>query len=96
VYEALIGASMRIKRLNWDKRNIFHIARHGITVKDVEDACSGRHIARKIKKRYLIYGETEAGRHIFIVLEKKGEDFRPITARDMSESEKKVYKKKVK
>jgi len=50
VYEASIGASMRIKRLNWDKRNIFHIARHGITVKDVEDACSGRHIARKIKQ----------------------------------------------
>ena len=41
--------SLRIKRLKWDKGNIFHIARHGITVKDVEDACSGRHIARKEK-----------------------------------------------
>ena len=85
---------MRIKRLKWDKRNIFHIARHGITVKDVEDVCSGRHVARKTKGRYPIYGETEAGRHIFIVLEKTGDSFRPITARDMSESEKKIYKKK--
>ena len=87
---------MRIKRLNWDKRNIFHIACHGITVEDAEDVCSGRHIARKAKDRYLIYGETEAGRPIFIVLEKTGDNFRPITARDMSESEKKIYKKKIK
>ena len=87
---------MRIKRLNWDKRNVFHIARHGITVKDVEDVCSGKHIARKVKDRYLIYGETEARRHIFIVLEKTGDNFRPITARDVSESEKKIYKKKMK
>ena len=87
---------MRIKKLKWDKRNILHIARHGITVKDVEDVCSGRHIARKVKNRYLIYGETEARRYIFIVLEKTEDNFRPITARDMSESEKKIYKKKMK
>ena len=87
---------MRIKRLKWDERNIFHIARHGITVKDVEDVCSGRHIARKVKDRYLIYGETEAGRHILVVLEKTEYNFRPITARDMSKSEKRIYKKKVK
>jgi hypothetical protein len=87
---------MRIKKLNWDKSNIFHIARHGITVEDVEDVCSGRHIARKAKKRYLIYGETEAGKHILVVLERTGDDFRSISARDMSESEKKIYKKKMK
>ena len=87
---------MRIKRLKWDKGNIFHVARHGITVKDVEDACSGRHIARKAKDRYLIYSETGTGKHIFVVLEKTRDNFRPVTARDMSESEKKIYKKKVK
>ena len=87
---------MRIKRLKWDKRNIFHIAHHGITVKDVEDVCSGKHIARKAKDRYLIYGEIEAGRHIFIALEKTGDSFRPITARDMGESEKRIYKKRMK
>ena len=87
---------MRIKRLNWDKRNVIHIARHGITVKNLEEACSNRHIARKVKDRYLIYSETEAGRHIFIVLEKTGDKFRPITARDMSESEKKIFKRKMK
>ena len=87
---------MRIKRLDWDKRNIFHTARHGITVKDVEDVCSGKHIARKAKDRYLIYGETEVGRLIFIVLERNGDNFRPITARGMSESEKRIYKKRMK
>jgi len=87
---------VRIKRLNWDNRNIFHIARHGITAKDVEDACSERHIARKVKGRYLIYGKTEAGKHILIVLVKTGDSFRPITARNMNESEKRIYKQKVK
>jgi uncharacterized DUF497 family protein len=87
---------VRIKRLQWDKRNILHIACHGITVKDVEDVCSCKHIARKTKDRHLIYGETEAGKPIFIALEKTGDSFRPITARDMSESEKKIYNKRVK
>lgn len=64
-------------------------------MKDAEDVCSGRHIARKAKDRYLLYGKTEAGRYILIVLEKTGDSFRPITARDMSESEKKIYKKKM-
>ena len=89
-------SGVRIKRLNWDNRNVFHIACHGITVEDVENVCSGRHIARKARGRYHIYGETETGRHIFIVLEKTGDSFRPITARNMNESEKKIYKRKMK
>ncbi len=83
---------MRIRRLYWDEHNILHIAGHGITTDDVEDVCYDRHVARKAKDRYLVYGKTKGGRYILIVLGKSEDNFRPITARDMNESEKRVYR----
>lgn len=87
---------MRIRRLHCDEHNIFHIAGHGITTEDVEHVCYGRHVARKAGDRYLVYGKTKGGRHILAVLEKSEDSFMPITARDMNESEKKVYRRMVK
>lgn len=48
--------------MSWNEGNISHIARHGITIREVEHVCNGRHIARKEKGRCLVYGETEAGK----------------------------------
>ncbi len=87
---------MKIRRLHWDEHNIFHIAGHGITTEDVERVCYGRHVARKARDRYLVYGKTKGGRYILVVLEKSEDSFMPITARDMNESEKKVYRRMVK
>ncbi|MCD6208360.1 MAG: BrnT family toxin [Methanosarcinales archaeon] len=86
---------MRIRRLHWDEYNIFHIACHGITTEDVEYVCYGGHVARKARDRYLVYGKTKGGRYILVVLGKSEDSFMPITARDMNESEKKVYRRMV-
>lgn len=87
---------MKIRRLYWDEHNIFHIAGHGITTDDVEYVCHGRHVVRKARNRYLVYGKTQGGRYILVVLEKSEDSFRTITARDMNESEKKVYRRMMK
>ncbi len=92
---------MRIDDLEWDDWNIEHIARHGVDQDEVHEACgSGSHLVRKAGKtkrgqvRYHVYGQTFEGRYLFIVLDRRhGATFYVVTARDMSSTEKKMYRK---
>ncbi len=87
---------MKVGGLEWDDANIEHIGRHTITPAEVEDICFGTHIAyRGRHSRYVLYGQTSNGRHIRVVLVRLyGTMFRPVTAFDMSESEKRNYRKR--
>ncbi len=41
----------------------------------------------------MVLGKTVAGRRLIIILDKlKGGDFKPVTARDMSDKEKKTFR----
>ena len=88
---------MKIKALHWDDANIKHIARHGLNPVDTEDVCFGKHIAFAAReRRYVLYGKTEAGRMIMVVLERLfGQVFRPITGREMTDREKHNYRKRI-
>ena len=88
---------MKITALCWDDANIEHIAQHGLSPVDIEDVCFGRHIAFTARgRRYVLYGKTESGRMIMVVLERMfGQVFRPITARRMTDKEKHSYRKRV-
>lgn len=63
---------------------------------EVEEACVNKSYVRgTIDKRYLVYGVTDSGRYLFIVGINKGKDtFRTITARDMTEREKSLHKRR--
>jgi uncharacterized protein len=80
----------------WDEENIEHILRHNVIPDDVEEACMNNpYIRKSADKRYLVYGITDNGRYIFIVGINKGKgSFRTITARDMTEREKSLYKRR--
>lgn len=80
----------------WDEGNIAHILRHNLVPDEVEEACVNNPYVRKSAvRRYLVYGVTDSGRHIFIVGMNKGKGiFRTITARDMTEREKSLYKRR--
>jgi hypothetical protein len=80
----------------WDEQNIEHILRHNVVPDEVEEACVNKPYVRKsADKRYLVYGVTDSGRYIFIVGINKGKGiFRTITARDMTEREKSLYKRR--
>ena len=48
---------------------------------------------RSGENRYLIWGQSLSGRFLFVVLEEESKGV-PVTARDMSGSEKRAYKKR--
>ena len=53
------------------------------------------HLAhREGADRYRVYGQTEEGRYLFVVIERlSGTIYKPITARDMTEGEKSGYRR---
>ena len=88
---------MYISRLDWDDYRVEHIAQHGIEPDEVWAVCNDSfHLAhRQGRNRYRVYGQTAAGRYLFVVLEHRGGTaFRPITARDMTTREKRNFKRK--
>lgn len=78
--------------------SVDHIARHGVTLEEVREAilvrpywmCPGKNDST------LIYGRTRAGRYLFVVVvavDDGGEAF-VVTARDMTEREKRTFNRK--
>ena len=89
---------MKISALDWDDENVEHIGKHRVNPVEVEDVCFEPHIAYSGEDdRYILYGQTENGRYLKVVLKRlHGTRFRPITAFDMSDSEKHNYRKRFK
>ena len=88
---------MYIRNFDWDEKNEDHIAEHGVTIFEVEEAISFcKPVYQRSKKgRYIAYAVTEDGRYLFIVFVFKGKGrIRVITARDMAKKEKRYYKKR--
>lgn len=46
----------------------------------------------EVEDRYLVLGQTDGGRELFLVFTLRGELIRVISARDMSRKERKVYR----
>ncbi len=88
---------MLFKAFEWDDENIEHILRHNVIPDEVEEACVNKPYVRKtIDKRYLVYGITDDGKYLIVIGINKGKDiFRTITARDMTEREKSLYKRRL-
>ena len=87
---------MLFNAFEWDAANIEHVLRHNVAPEEVEEACVNRPLVRRTtERRYLVYGAADDGRHLFIVGINKGRGvFRAITARDMTEREKSLYKRR--
>lgn len=88
---------MYIREFDWDERNVGHIARHGVSVSEVEEAILfSRPLYRRGKEgRYVTYAATEEGRYLFVVFGVGGRGrARVITARDMTEKERGYFKRR--
>ncbi len=73
-----------------------HIARHGVTMDEVHETIFERPYFMTAGREgsVLVYGRTQAGRYLLIVaLDRDGEAF-IVTARDMTETEKKTFRRK--
>ncbi len=88
---------MQIVEFVWPEDRIQHIGRHNIQPEEFEEVCFGSPLVLRAKSEgrnpvYYVLGETAAGRHLFCVAiafpDGKGY---PITAREMSASERERY-----
>jgi hypothetical protein len=85
---------MPIQELLWDDWNTAHIARHHVTPEEVEDLCLGDfwELRAGAGKRAL-YGQTSTGRYLLVIGAHRGSGlFYPITARDMTQPERRRYR----
>jgi uncharacterized protein len=86
-----------IKAFVWPDDRVAHIARHRVTVEEFEEVCFGPSLMLKTKALggnpvYLVLGRTRAGRYLMCVVVHFPENAGyPVTARDMTEREKRRY-----
>ena len=85
---------MRIAGFEWDDGNWDKNLKHGVTDDEAEEPFYNRHKIRRAGDLYYLYGVTDAGRYLFIVFARKGNLARIISARDMTASERRYYRRK--
>lgn len=69
---------VQITGLVWDDWNKDHIAKHRITVEEIEEVCHGKHEAKvSYRKRILLIGKTRAGRLLAIALSPENKNLEP-------------------
>ncbi len=73
-------------------------SKHNIAFSEVEEACLSdkKHVRKSKEELYKIFGQTEAGRYILVVLiDQGGSRWKIVTAREMTDSERQLYRKSV-
>ena len=87
---------MQIDFFDWDKNNIEHISRHSVVPDEAEEVFGGRFLSYKTREgKYILLGRSDSGRLLTIVFKHYGgKRARVITARDMSDKEKRLYKRR--
>jgi len=69
---------------------------HGVSFQEVEEACLSEttHVRRSKDGLYKLFGQTDAGRYILVVLVNLGGGtWKVATAREMTDSERRLYSK---
>jgi uncharacterized DUF497 family protein len=75
-----------------------HIARHAVAPEEFEEACFGGPLVLRTKSEgvnpvYYVLGQTRAGRYLFcVVIQFPDGNGYPVTARTMTEKERRRYK----
>jgi uncharacterized DUF497 family protein len=87
---------MRRLRIEWDEDTVDHIARHGVEPEEVEELLTRRHLWHRGRAgRYEALGRSAAGRYLMAVLAPHGANvYRVVTARDMTDSERKRFRRR--
>mgnify|MGYP001213543161 CR=1 FL=1 len=84
-----------VEKLLWDAWNVAHIARHEVTVDEVEDICQQTPIASETYGgRLRVIGRTEGGKILTAIRSPQNEEgvYYPVTARTASWKERQLYR----
>ena len=81
---------------DWDEANADHVALHGVSVEEAEEAMLDRHrlshpAHQTTEPRWAIVGATEAGRVLLVVFTHRRSLIRVVTARDAIARERRRY-----
>jgi len=96
VYTLCYDRGVVISGFDWDDANVSHIERHQFTPEEVEEVFVGNcKVRRTRQKLYLALGETLDGRLAFVVFRRlPGGLIRVVTARDMDDKERRLFRRK--
>jgi hypothetical protein len=80
----------------WDAANTGHIARHGITPREAEQAMVNdpvevRSAVRGTEFRTLRLGQTDAGRYLTLIYTRRGGQIRMVTVYPMKRKHRRLY-----
>lgn len=85
----------RVAWFDWDDANREHVGRHGVEETEVEEVFRGRLYLRRVRHGYTVLGVSATGRRLFVVVARReGGGVRPITARDMTLSERRLFERR--
>jgi len=87
---------LKITSFEWDDGNTEHISRHNVAPEEAEEvfADDAAIFLRSRSGRYVALGQTEAGRYLTVVYERKsGGVIRVVTAFDMDEKDRRRYRR---
>lgn len=84
-----------ITRLIWDDWNMNHIAPHGVTPREVEEACHSEHLSwQSYNDRLVLIGITNAPKILAVVLAPQADEgvYYVVTARIAHKKERQLYR----
>ncbi len=85
---------VRVDELIWNDWNEEHIAKHGVSPDEVEEACQTKPIRARLVRNetYALLGVTNSGRHLAVFLAPRGKNtYYVVTARDMDPRERQRF-----
>ena len=87
---------MRIYDLIVEPGREEHIARHHVKVEEAEEVAFGNHALYRTRQgRYVLVGQTEAGRYLTLIVAPRGHGvYGLVTARDASDFERRLYQRR--
>jgi uncharacterized DUF497 family protein len=83
-------------RFEWDRANREHIARHGVSVGEVEQVIEEKpyHLSLDVRSaeiRVSVIGPTTTNRILFVAFTARGDRIRVVTARPANRKERRKY-----
>ncbi|GAB6273940.1 MAG: BrnT family toxin [Peptococcaceae bacterium] len=88
---------MRVTGFEWDEHNIRKPLKHGVEIDEVESVFFNQPtlFLNSHSGRYIALGRTDEGRYLTVIFQyKKSGIVRPVTARKMTEPERKYFKRR--
>lgn len=89
-----------VTEFDWDEANVNHLARHGVMPSEVEEVIENDPIlevdySSEGEERWRALGITNKARLLAVVFTVRAEKIRPITAWDLTRTERRLYEKKL-